>query len=203
MVIYLTPLRLNVRLAALLHDIAKPQTRTVDEKGVTHFYEHEDIGAEIARNILRRLRFGNDVVDHVSKIIKLHMRVNAYTEKWSNGAIRRLFVDAQDVLDDLLDLAIADGGSDRHEPIEEVKARIEHLRERMKHIQVQAATQPLISPLDGNELMHLFNRDAGAWLKPVKQYLHDLVIEGTLAPDDKEGAKRAATHLLATTAVEK
>ena len=192
MVLSLTPLRLEVRLAALLHDIAKPQTRTIDDKGVTHFYEHEDVGADVARDILRRLRFGNDVVDRVSKIIKLHMRVNAYTQEWSNGAVRRLFVDAEDVLDDLLNLAIADGGSDRNETIEVVRQHTEHLRERIQQVQQQTTTHPLVSPLNGNDLMHLFTRDAGAWLQPVKQHLSDMVIEGTLAPDDKEGAIRKA-----------
>jgi poly(A) polymerase len=196
LVVQRTSSHLTVRLAALLHDIAKPQTRTVDEQGVTHFYEHEDIGSEMTRTILRRLRFGNDIVEHVAKVVKLHMRVNAYSPKWSNGAVRRLYIDAGDTLPDLLDLAIADGTSDRNEPASLVHARIEHLRDRLLQVHTEAEIQPLASPLDGNELMELFGRGPGAWLKPVKQHLHDLVIEGTLQTGDKEGARSYAREFL-------
>lgn len=192
LVVQMVPARLEVRLAALLHDIAKPVTKTVDERGNSHFYEHEDVGAEMARDILRRLRFGNETVEYVAKIIKLHMRVNAYASKWSNGSVRRLFVDAGNVLDDLLDLAIADGASDRHETREQVEARIDELRARIARVQAQAVQQPLTSPLNGDELMALFDRPAGPWLKPLKQHLHDLVIEGSLSSTDKQRAIEAA-----------
>lgn len=192
LVVRRTPARLEVRLAALLHDIAKPLTRTVDAQGVTHFYGHEDLGAEMAATILRRLRFGNEMVERVSKMVKLHMRVNAYTERWSTGAVRRLYVDAEDVLDDLLDLAIADGISDRDEPADVVRARIEHLRTRMHEVSMQAVQQPLVSPLNGEELMALFGRGPGPWLRPIKQHLHDLVLDGVLQSDDKESARDAA-----------
>lgn len=191
LVLHAVPARLSVRLAALLHDIAKPVTKTMDGE-VAHFYDHEDVGAEMARAILRRLRFGNDIVEHVAKIVKLHMRVNQYNSKWSNASVRRLFVDAGDTLDDLLDLAIADGASDRDEPREQVEARINGLRARMLQVETQAAQQPLTSPLDGNELMALFGRGPGPWLKPLKRHLNDLVVEGVLLPDDRESAIVAA-----------
>jgi poly(A) polymerase len=192
-VVQLTPQRLTVRLAALLHDIAKPLTRSVDEQGMTHFYHHEHLGSEMARTILRRLRFGNDVVEHVATVVKLHMRVNAYTSQWSNGAVRRLFVDAGangqlSILEDLLDLGLADGISDRPEPKEAVRTRIEQLKARLAKVRVEAAQRPLISPLNGDALMALFQRPPGPWLKGLKAYLSGLVIEGTLQPGDADGA---------------
>jgi poly(A) polymerase len=187
LVLHGVPARLEVRLAALLHDIAKPVTKTMDDE-IAHFYEHEDVGAEMTRDILQRLRFGSDVVEHVAKAVKLHMRVNQYTSKWSNGSVRRLFLEAGDTINDLLDLAVADGASDRDEPREQVEARINELRERIQQMQAQAAQQPLESPLDGNELMDLFGKGPGSWLGPLKTYLNDLVIEGSLQSGDKEGA---------------
>lgn len=197
-VVELVPQSLVVRLAALLHDIAKPATKSVDEQGHAHFYGHEDVGAEMAAGILRRLRFGNDVVAHVAKTVKLHMRVNAYTEQWSNGAVRRLFLDADNVLDDLLALAIADGTSDRHEPEGQVISRIAHLRARMAQVEGEARVTPLISPLDGNVLMAHFGRPAGPWIGMVKQHLSNLVIEGTLQADDMQAAIAAAETFLKT-----
>ncbi len=184
--------RLELRWAALLHDIAKPKTRTVDDKGITHFYEHEDIGAEMAKDILSRLKFSNDFIERVAKMVKLHMRVNAYTEKWSIGAVRRLCLDAGDVFNDLLELAEEDGISDRNESITAVFDRIDSLRKRGQQVNIEAKQQPLQSPLNGNELMEIFNRKAGPWLALVKQHLQDLVIEGVLKSDDKQSAINAA-----------
>lgn len=194
-VVGLVPARISVRLAALLHDIGKPATKTMDGE-VAHFYGHEDVGAEMARAILRRLRFSNGIVEHVANVVKLHMRVNAYTEKWGNGAVRRLYMDAGEAREDLLDLAIADGCSDRSEPADVVTKRIAHLRERLGEVSTDAAAQPLTSPLNGNELMALFGRSPGAWLKPLKQHLHDLVIDGALRGDNKHGAREAAKRFM-------
>lgn len=181
------PARLSVRLAALLHDVAKPVTKTMDG-AAAHFYGHEDVGAEMACEILQRLRFGNEMVEHVSKVVKLHMRVNQYTSKWSNGTIRRLYLAAGDAMEDLLDLAVADGASDRYEPREQVEARINELRGRIAQVRTQTAKQPLESPLDGKELMEIFERGPGNWIGLLKAYLTDLVIDGTLQPGDKERA---------------
>jgi poly(A) polymerase len=189
------PARLSVRLAALLHDIGKPATKTMDNK-VAHFYGHEDVGAEMARQILRRLKFDNNTVEHVAKVVSMHMRVNRYTSRWSNGAVRRLVVDAGETIDDLLDLAVADGASDRDEPYEVVEARIQELRERIQQVQTQVKEQPIQSPLDGNELMALFGRKPGPWLRDVKRHLCNLVIEGMLQSDDKETAKTFARTFL-------
>ncbi len=61
-----------LRLTMLLHDIAKPQCLTVDEKGITHFYGHEEMGAEMSRVILRRLRMDNDTTDKVCRLVRFH-----------------------------------------------------------------------------------------------------------------------------------
>lgn len=99
---------------------------------------------------------------------------------------------AGNTLEDLLALATADGTSDRHEPAALVHARLDHLRMRLQDVHVEAEQHPLASPLDGHALMALFGRPAGAWIKPVKHYLHELVIEGRLSPDDTAGAEVAA-----------
>ena len=61
-----------LRIAMLLHDIAKPETLTVDDKGITHFHGHEGKSAEMARSILRRLKFDNDTIDRVECLVKYH-----------------------------------------------------------------------------------------------------------------------------------
>src|SRR5713101_6215426 len=187
--------RLVCRWSALLHDIAKPRTRTVDD-GKVHFFGHEDIGGYMARDILKRLHFDRDFIESVSKIVRLHMRANAYTPEWTDGAVRRLMLDIEDNLADLVDLSRADITSYRADKLSRAAARVAELAERCQRLQEEAERVPLKSPLDGKELMAMFDRGPGPWLRPIKEHLLGLVIDGALAPDDKEGAAKIARMLV-------
>ncbi len=183
--------RLITRWSGLLHDIAKPRTKSVEE-GKVHFFGHEDVGAYMARDILKRLHFDRDFLEDVSRIVRLHMRANAYTSDWTDGAVRRLMLESDDVFDDLLDLSRADITSYRADKISKAAARVMELAERCQRLKEEAERVPLKSPLDGNELMALFGFEPGPWLRPIKDHLLSLVIDGELAPDDKESAARIA-----------
>jgi poly(A) polymerase len=187
--------RLQTRWGALLHDIAKPRTKTVED-GKVHFLGHEDVGAYMARDILRRLHFDREFIENVSKLVRLHMRANAYTSEWTDGAVRRLMLDSGDTLPDLLDLSQADITSYRADKVARAVARVQELAERCQRLKEEAERVPLKSPLDGNELMGMFERGPGPWLRPIKDYLLGLVIDGVLVPDDKEGAARLARRFL-------
>lgn len=191
-----TPPRPAVRWAGLLHDIAKPRTKTVED-GKVHFFGHEDVGATMARDILKRLRFDRPFIDHVVRLVRLHMRANAYLPDWTDGAVRRLMLDAGNALPDLLDLSRADITSYRQERVSRAVARVAELEERVRRLREEAERVPLKSPLDGNELMEIFARGPGPWLRPVKDHLLGLVIDGQLAPDDKAGAEAEARRFLA------
>jgi poly(A) polymerase len=187
--------RQATRWGALLHDIAKPRTKTVED-GKVHFLGHEDVGAYMARDILKRLHFDREFIENVSKLVRLHMRANAYTSEWTDGAVRRLMIDSGDTLPDLLDLSQADITSYRADKVARAAARVQELAERCQRLKEEAERVPLKSPLDGNELMGMFERGPGPWLRPIKDYLLGLVIDGALAPDDKEGAARLARRFL-------
>lgn len=187
--------RLVCRWSALLHDIAKPRTRVVKD-GEVHFYGHEDIGAYMARDILKRLHFDRDFIESVSKIVRLHMRANAYSPDWTDGAVRRLMLDSGDDLPDLLDLSRADITSYRTDKVSRAEARVTELAERCQRLKEEAERVPLRSPLDGRELMAMFGRGPGPWLRPIKEHLLGLVIDGVLAPNDKEEAAKIARAMI-------
>ncbi len=188
--------RLATRWAALLHDIAKPRTKSVEDNKV-HFFGHEDVGAYMARDILKRLHFDRDFIDNVSLLVKLHMRANAYASDWTDGAVRRLMLDGGDaLLPDLLDLSRADITSYRVDKVSRAVARVAELSERIQRLQEEAERVPLKSPLDGNELMEMFGRGPGPWLRPIKEHLLGLVIDGQLSSDDKAEAANIARSLL-------
>jgi poly(A) polymerase len=192
------PPRPAARWAALLHDIAKPRTKSIED-GKVHFFGHEEVGAGMARDILRRLKFDRPFIDHVVRLVRMHMRANAYAPDWTDGAVRRLMLEAGDALQDLLDLSRADITSYRPEKVSRAVARVAELEERTRRLREEAERVPLKSPLDGNELMEIFGRGPGPWLRPVKEHLLGLVIDGQMAPDDKAGAEAEARRFLAET----
>jgi putative nucleotidyltransferase with HDIG domain len=98
---------LAVRLAALFHDTGKPAVRRMDEAGVWTFYQHEKVSANMARDICRRLRYSNAVIDHTAHLIEEHMF--HYEDTWSDTAVRRLIMRTGEAyLDDLYTLRRAD-----------------------------------------------------------------------------------------------
>jgi poly(A) polymerase len=171
--------------------------RTVPKK--IHFYGHENVGAGIARRAMRRLAYPNDAVDAVAHLVANHMRPYGYAasrDPWSDSAVRRFIRDAHlargdqmlaDV-DMLLKLARADitGSAPRRRRIAE--ASWCSLKSRVEEIRAEDAVERLESPLDGNDLMLQFGRGPGPWIRALKDYLRDEVVEGRLAKDDKEKA---------------
>lgn len=100
-----TPPVLSIRMAALLHDVAKPLTFTIDEKGIGHFFGHDKQGAEISKEILTRLRCSREFIEKVTKLVKEHMYHGSIKEKGIKRQIRR--VGEADIFD-LMELRKAD-----------------------------------------------------------------------------------------------
>jgi poly(A) polymerase len=186
----------RLRWAALLHDIAKPCTRSV-EKGEVHFHGHEWVGKQMARAILSNLKYPRQFVDDVARLVELHLRPNSYDPSWTDGAVRRLMREAGDSLERLLVLSRADVTSRRAERRLAAERRVNELQSRCEQLQSQADVARLTSPLDGLELMEMFGRGPGPWIKPIKDRLTELVIEGELGMDDKERAAEIARALVA------
>ena len=185
-----TPPRLSLRWAALMHDAAKPMTRSVDEHGEVHFFGHEMVGADLARRALRRLKQDKDLQFRVALLVAMHLRGAGYEDDWTDSAVRRLALEAGEVFDDLLDLAAADVTSARASKQAAAARRVAGLRAHFERLQELAALDALQSPLDGDELMAMFELPPGIWIKIVKDRLRELVIDDELAIGDKAAAER-------------
>ncbi len=182
-----TPPNLLVRWAALLHDIGKPDT-IVERNGEIHFPSHERVGQGLSRSILRRLRLDANSVDRVSNLVGMHMRANQYNDEWNDGAVRRLIRDAREDLPRLLELSEADVTSYRPARVQAAIRRVERLRRRCEAVQAAENALQIQSPLDGHDLMRLFDRPPGPWIRQVKDHLLERVLDGDLASDDTETA---------------
>jgi poly(A) polymerase len=175
--------------------------RTIPKK--IHFYGHENVGAYITRRAMQRLVYPRDEVDAVVHLVSHHMRPYGYAasrDPWSVAAVRRFIRDTylsrgDRVLanvDMLLKLARADitGSAPRRRSIAEESWR--SLKGRVDEIRTVDAVERLESPLDGNDLMRHFGREPGRWIKALKDYLQNEVIEGRLREDDTEKAYEIA-----------
>ena len=192
-----SPPRPAVRWAALLHDAGKPMTRSVSHDGEVHFFGHERASAGLATRALERLNADKALLSSVRTLVDLHGRPSAYDAAWTASAVRRLALDAGDAWEDLLDLAAADVTSGRQRKQIEAARRVSGLRARFLHLQEQTELARLESPLDGNDLMRMFDRPPGPWIKRVKEHLRELVIDGALKPDDQDAAAEIAKQFLA------
>lgn len=182
----------KLRLATLLHDVAKPMTRTEDEQGSVHFYDHQHVGAKLAKQWLKRMTYSNEEIEWVSRMVELHMRPGEYRPSWSDAAVRRLIRDAGELLEPLLLLCEADGKARR---LDVPQPDLKGLREHIDSIRIRENSQQWQSPLSGQEIMALFNLPPGPLVGEIKNALTELVIEGRLAPEDKQTAIRYAEEL--------
>jgi poly(A) polymerase len=192
-----TPPRLALRWAGLLHDIAKPVTKHVENGKVT-FHGHDFTGERMARRILSDLHQPNLLVDRASRLVGLHLRANAYAGEWTDSAVRRLVLDVgDDLVEDLLMLSRADVTTARADRRAAIAHSVAELEARIRELRTQEDIARLASPLDGVELMRLFDRGPGPWIQPIKDHLRELVIDGALGMDDKEAATAIAQQLYA------
>lgn len=182
----LTPPDPITRAAALLHDVGKPATHAIAADGRHTFYDHPQVGATIARDILTRLRFSNDEIAIVSNLVFLHLRPIQYNpDAFGDSAVRRLIADAGEQRARMLDIARADTNASSF-PTTEV---IDELEARMARLDAGGQVSRMRDLLDGDELIALAKRPAGPWVGRVKRRLAQAVIDGEIQPGDADGAR--------------
>jgi putative nucleotidyltransferase with HDIG domain len=179
------PPDLVLRVAALFHDVGKPSTATPDGA----FTGHENVGAELARSALERLRFSQKEIETVVKLVRLHLRPVYYSSEWSDGAVRRLARDAGPVLDRLIALARADIGASAYpepEKLDELQARLNAvLSERPSRL------APLVT---GEDVMRARGINPGPEVGRIKKRLEEMVMDGELAPTREAVLQHLADH---------
>lgn len=174
-----SPKRLEVKLAALLHDLGKVNTQSVGDDNEIHFYGHENVSSELAGNILRDLKYSTDIIDRVVTIIAQHMRVKDFgnTEPLvSDKAFRKLMNDLGNHLEDLLDLIHADNSSHGSKGwTYNMENQVDMIREKLKHL--GDFTGKLNMPVDGNKIMSLLNLKPGKDIGIILDKFKDMFLE--------------------------
>ena len=183
---------LVIRLAALLHDIGKPKTRELIPGGGVSFHHHEVVGARLAKERLKKLRFSNEVIEEVEMLISLHLRFHGYGDgEWTDSAVRRYVRDAGELLTHLHVLTRADCTTRNQRKAERLAATYDELEARIERLAAAEELAAIRPDLDGGEVMQLLNLKPSRQVGEALDFLLELRLEhGPL------GKERATDELL-------
>ncbi len=175
---------LVLRLAALFHDIAKPNTRAITEEGVT-FRFHDVVGAKITRQRLTALKYSQDVIDDVASLVELHLRFHTYKLGWSDRAVRRYVRDAGDLLEELNELTRCDCTTRNARKAQTLAARMDELEERITILREQEDLMRLRPALDGTAVMALLDIKPSRAVGEALDFLMEIRLdEGEISADE-------------------
>ena len=171
------PMRLRLRLAALFHDINKPQTKRIVEKGAS-FYGHETIGAKTSRQVMHRLKYAHDLIDDVALLVDRHMFTTEVSDKGMRRLLRRIGVD---LIFDLLDLrradVVAQGMGGTTEDVDEFEQRIREELDRKPPLGLGELT------VNGDRIMKMFGLEPGPKVGKILDFLMERVLDDPRSND--------------------
>ncbi len=169
---------LILRLAALLHDIGKPKTRRFEDGGGVSFHHHEVVGAKLAKKRMAALRFSNEEIDSVYRLIELHLRFHGYGNgEWTDSAVRRYVRDAGDQLIRLHKLTRADCTTRNKRKADNLARTYDSLEQRINQLQLEEELNAIRPTLDGQQIMNLLEIKPGPLVGKAYNYLLELRLD--------------------------
>lgn len=179
---------LVLRLASLLHDIGKPATRKLEPGGGVTFYHHDMVGAKLASKRLKALRFDNDTIKQVGRLIELHLRFFGYSDQpWSDSAIRRYVRDAGDELNRLHALTRADVTTRNQRKADRLSHAYDDLEQRIATLREQEQIDSMRPDLSGEDIMRILDLKPSPIIGDAYRFLLELRLdEGALGPEEAE-----------------
>ena len=177
-----------LRLAALLHDIGKPATRRLEAGGGVTFHQHDLVGAKLAKKRLQALRFDNDTIRDVSRLIELHLRFFGYGDQaWSDSAVRRYVRDAGDLLPRLHALTRSDVTTRNQRKADRLAHAYDDLEQRIAALREQEEMDAIRPDLSGEDIMRILGLKPGREVGEARAFLLELRLdEGAIGPDEAE-----------------
>ena len=173
-----------LRLAGLLHDIGKPSTRQITPDGVS-FHHHEVVGARMAEQRLRELRYPSGTVEEVRRLVELHLRFHGYGEGWTDAAVRRYVRDAGPLLDKLNQLTRADVTTRDPKRAGRFRSLQDELEERIARLAEQENLEAMRPPLDGRQVMERLGVEPGPIVGEALAYLMEVRLERGEIPEEE------------------
>ena len=178
------------RFAALMHDVGKPRTRKLLDDGSVTFHHHDAVGAKITKKRMQALKFSNDEINDVSKLVELHLRFHGYGDgQWTDSAVRRYVRDAGPLLDRLHILTRADCTTRNQRKADRLRRTYDELEERIARLSEQEELASIRPDLDGNQIMEILGIPAGREVGEAYKFLLELRLDnGPMAFEDAKAA---------------
>jgi poly(A) polymerase len=183
---------LVLRLAVLLHDIGKPDTRRIEPGGAVSFHHHDVLGAKLATKRLRALRFDGDTIKAVSTLIRLHLRFFGYADtSWTDAAVRRYVRDAGEQLERLHILSRADVTTRNQRKAARLQRAYDELEARIAELEAEEELAAIRPDLDGEQIMAILGIRPGPEVGEAYRHLLELRLdEGPLGAEEAEARLR-------------
>ena len=173
--------KMELRFAALVHDIAKPVTRKIDSsRGVT-FHGHDELGGRMLYKIARRMKLSNELRDYLQKLTRLHLRPIALAKKGvTDSAVRRLMLVAGDDIDDLLILCRADITTKNPHLVKRYMGNFSRVELLMQDVVERDAMRAFQSPVRGDEIMDIYGLKGGQLIGKIKKAIESAILNGEI-----------------------
>ncbi|KOG87269.1 RNA nucleotidyltransferase, partial [Streptomyces varsoviensis] len=182
---------------ALLHDIGKPKTRRFEKDGRVSFHHHEVVGAKMTKSRMTKLKYSNDLIRDVTKLVELHLRFHGYgTGEWTDSAVRRYVRDAGPMLSRLHKLTRSDCTTRNKRKANALWRAYDGLEERIAKLQEQEELDAIRPDLDGNEIMEILGVGPGPQIGRAYKHLLELRLEN--GPMEHDAAVAALREWWAT-----
>ncbi|MEO5929246.1 MAG: HD domain-containing protein, partial [Candidatus Kapaibacterium sp.] len=175
--------------AALMHDIAKPQTKRFREGIGWSFHGHDEIGARWQDKIFRRLKLPLRARDYVAKLVRLHHRPMVLVDEGvTDSAIRRLVVDAGEDLNDLFTLCRADITSRDARRVRRYLENYDRVIDRIREVEEKDRLRAFQSPVRGEEIMEICGIPPSKLVGVLKGAIEDAILDGKI-PNEYDAAR--------------
>ncbi|MFH5879217.1 CCA tRNA nucleotidyltransferase [Arthrobacter sp. NA-172] len=177
-----------LRFAALMHDVGKPATRRFEPGGAVSFRHHDMVGSKLTAKRMKALRFDNDTIKAVARLVELHMRFYGYGDAgWTDSAVRRYVADAGPLLERLHRLTRSDVTTRNQRKAERLSFAYDDLEQRIAVLTEQESLNAIRPDLDGAQIMALLGLKPGPVVgRAYKFLLEERMENGPLSSDDAE-----------------
>ncbi|MBN2858446.1 MAG: HD domain-containing protein [Candidatus Delongbacteria bacterium] len=174
--------KIELRLAALMHDIGKSKTKYFKKGQGWTFHGHDEKGAEMFAEISERLKWSNDLTSYVTKIIRLHHRPISLTkDEVTDSGVRRLLFEGGDEVEDLMILCRADITTSNKNKLNRYLDNFDRLKIKIEEVEEKDRLRNFKPPVTGEEIMEFFNIEPGPKVGEIKKIIVEAVLSGEIS----------------------